>query len=155
DDHRVGDGLGLRLPAAVAFVVGDRDDHGLVRRVRSHCDLALQRLAISATEVTERLGANAPHAGVAVLRVDDLALALVLDVRELQLLAEDGRELVERDVDLEGVFACALPGLLSLAALFALLSADRIAGIAVTLTRAALLLVAEAEARDVDLRDGD
>ena len=47
------------------------------------------------------------------------------------------------------------PGLLALAALFALLAADRIAGIAVALPRAALLLVAEAEARDVDLRDRD
>ena len=53
------------------------------------------------------------------------------------------------------VLAGALPGLLALAALFALLAADGIAGVAVALPRAALLLVAEAEARDVDLRDRD
>ena len=93
---------------AVALVVGDRDDDGLVRRVRAHRDLALERLAVRAPEVAERLGADAADAGVAILRVDDLALALVLDVGQLELLAEDRGELVERDVDLEHVLAGAL-----------------------------------------------
>jgi hypothetical protein len=35
--------------------------------------------------------------------VRDLALALVLDVGQLELLAEDAGELLERDVDLEEV----------------------------------------------------
>ena len=74
---------------------------GLPGDVGAHRDLALERLAVRALEVAQRLGADAADAGVAVLRVDDLALALVLDVGELELLAEDGRELVERDVDLE------------------------------------------------------
>src|SRR5690606_30453849 len=60
-----------------------------------------------------------------------------------------------RDVDLERVLAGALPGLLAVTALLALLAADRIARLAVSLARAALLLVAEAEARDVDLRERD
>src|SRR5690606_3726796 len=99
DDDGVGDRLGLRLPAAVALVVGDRHDDRLVRRVASHRDLPLERLAVGTSEVAERLGTDAADAGVAILGVDDLALALVLDVGELELLAQDGRELVERDVD--------------------------------------------------------
>ena len=105
--------------------------------------------------MAERLGADATDAGVAILRVDDLALALVLDVRELELLAEDVRELLERDVDLEAVLAGALAGLLAALALLALFAAHRVAGLAVALACATLLLVAEAEARDIDLRDGD
>src|SRR6185369_3427393 len=76
DDDGVRDGLGLGLPRAIALVVGDRNDDRLVRRVRAHRDLTLERLAIRAAEVTERLGADATDAGVAILRVDDLALAL-------------------------------------------------------------------------------
>ena len=73
-----------------------------------------------------------------------------------ELLAEDGRQLVERDVDLERVLALALPRLLAaLALLLALATADGVARVAVALARTALLLVAEAEARDVDLRDRD
>ena len=74
---------------------------GLPGDVGAHRDLALERLAVRALEVAERLGADAADARVAILGVDDLALALVLDVGQLELLAEDGRELVERDVDLE------------------------------------------------------
>ena len=108
-----------------------------------------------AAEVPERLGPHATDAGVAILRVDDLALALVLDVRELELLAEDVGKLFQGDVDLEAVLTGALAGLLAALALLALLAAHRIAGVAVALAGAALLLVAEAEARDIDLRNRD
>jgi hypothetical protein len=100
-------------------------------------------------------GAHAPHADVAILLIDDLALALVEDVRELQLLAEDLRELVERDLGLERVLALVLAGLALAVAVLALFAADRIALVTLALTHAAALLVGVAEARDVDLRDGD
>ncbi len=108
--------------------------------------------------MAERLGTDAADAGVAVLGVDDLALALVLDVRELELLAEDRGQLVEGDVDLEDVLAGAFAGLLAalpLAFAFLAPAPYGVAGIALALTGAALVLVTEAEAGDVDLRDGD
>src|SRR5262249_45728410 len=75
-------------------------------------------------------------------------------VRQLELFAEDGRQLVEGDVDLEDVIA-RFAACLSLARLLLVAAADRIAWVAVALTDAAALLVPEAEAWDVDLGDGD
>src|SRR5579883_177997 len=156
DDDRVGDRLGLGLPAPVTLVGGDGHDHGIARRVRAGGDLALERLPVRALEVAQRLGTDAPDARVPILRVDDLALALVLDVRQLELLAEDGRELVERHVDLEDVLAGSRAGLVALAGvLTVLIAADGIAGVAVSLSGAAALPVSEREVRDVDLRNGD
>src|SRR5699024_10611391 len=77
-------------------------------------------------------------------------------VGELELFAENGRELVQRDVHLEGVLARALPGLLAAFAFLLLaVTADGIARIAVPLPRASGLLVREAETRNVDVGDRD
>ena len=46
-----------------------------------------------------------------ILVVTIFSRALVLDVRQLQLFAEDRRQLLERDVDLQHVLALALAGL--------------------------------------------
>ena len=100
-----------RLPRAVALVVGDGDDDRVLRSKVPLGDQPLQRLAVGALEVAERLGADAADARVAVVGVRDSTLALVLDVGKLELLAEDGGELVERDVDLEDVIARLPPGL--------------------------------------------
>src|SRR5579859_3644107 len=130
DDDGVGDGLGLGLPAPVALVARDGDDDGVRGHVRAHRDLALERLAVRPLEVAQRLGADAADARVAVLRVDDLALALVLDVRELELLAQDGRKLVERDVHLQRVLAGSRARLLALAPFVPVaVAADRVARI--------------------------
>src|SRR6185369_12957134 len=59
----------------------------------------------------------------------------------------------ERDVHLEDVLALALPGVPPAVAL--LRGRERIARIALALADAALLLLAEAEVRDVDGRHGD
>ena len=85
---------------------------GTRRVVGAERDLPAQRLLVGALEVAQRLGAGGVDPGVFDLLSDDLLLALALDVGQLELLAEDGRQLVERDVDLEGVLALALAGLL-------------------------------------------
>jgi hypothetical protein len=87
--------------------------------------------------------------------LDHPRLSAGLDARELKLLAEDLREVVERDIHLDGVLALALSGL-ALAVAFALFAAVHgVAGLALALPDAPLLLVAEAKLRHVDLRDGD
>ena len=68
-------------------------------------------------------------------------LSIVLDGRQLQLFTEDVGQLVERDVDLEHVLARVFSGLARAVTLFFRFTADRIAGVAVTLADAALLLV--------------
>ena len=139
---------------AVALVLADRDDDRVLRVVRAHRDLAAQRLAIRAPEVPQRLGAGRADARVLVLVRDDLLGALGLDARQLELLAQDLGELLQRDLDLEQVLARSIAGLLPCARLlFAL--AERIAALALALPDAALLLVAELEVRDVDLRQRD
>src|SRR5262249_30979008 len=77
----------------------------------------------------------------------DGAAAARMDARQLQLLTQDRRELVERDLGLEDVVA----GLGARRAVHAL------ARLAVALAHAAGFLRSEAEARDLDLgeRDGD
>ncbi len=81
-------------------------------------------------------------------------LPLFSNRRQLQLLAQDIGQLVERDVHFEHVIAGVFAGLAGAVLLvLAGLAADRVASVSFTLTDAALLLVPEGEARDVDLRD--
>ena len=105
--------------------------------------------------MTQRVGADAPDADVAILLIDDGVLALVLDVRQLELLAEDLRELVERQLHLEGVLSRVLAGLALAITLLALALTDAVPRLALPLPDTALLLVGEPEARDVDVGDGD
>ena len=75
-------------------------------------------------------------------------IAARLDPRELELLAEDLGELLERDLDLEGMLAGLIAGL----ALTGALLVDRRAFLAIALSDAAGLLLAVAEARQIDVR---
>src|SRR5205823_8326756 len=81
-------------------------------------------------------------------------LALVLDARERQLLAEDVRELIQGKVDFQRVLSLALPGL-ALAVAFHRAGSEHRARLAFSLADASLLLVTVAEVGDVDARDGD
>src|SRR5262249_22181650 len=151
DDHRVGFRLLVRLPGAVALVLADGDDSRVQRVVFAHGDLPLQRLLERALEVAERFGAGAVDPGGAGLLRRDRLLAARLDVRELELLAEDLGELAELDVDLEDVLARLVAGLLA-AVLRLTVLAERLADVALALADAALLLRAVLEPRELDLR---
>src|SRR5690606_16347828 len=140
DDDRVRDRLLLRLPGAVAHVVPRGDHDGPLGIVSPHHDLPLQRGLERALEMAERVRADAADADVAILLVDDLALAPVFDLRKFELLAEDVGQLVERDVHLEHVLARVLAGLSVAAGTLPLLAADRIALLAVALADAPALL---------------
>jgi hypothetical protein len=155
DDHGVRDRLHVFLPGAEAPVVGLGDDDRVLRIVDAARDRAPERFLVGALEVLERVGADAADAGIAVLGRDDAVLALVLDRGQLELFAQDVRELVERHVHFERVVAGVLPGLTRAVVAFAFLPADGIAHVALALTDAAALLVTVDEAGDVDLRDGD
>ena len=76
-------------------------------------------------------------------------------MRELQLLAEDLREVVEGDLDLERVLALLLARLALAVGVTLLAAVEGVALVALALTDAARLLVAEAKLGDVDLRHGD
>src|SRR5664279_1113648 len=154
DDHRVRLRQRHAAPRAIALVLFDRDDDGVLRVVRPHRDLATHRLAIGAPEVTQRLRADRANAGVLVFVRDDLLGALGLDPRELELLAHDLGELLHAELDVEQVIARAIASLVTRARLFFAL-AERVAGLARTLADAALLLVAVLEPRDVDRRNRD
>jgi hypothetical protein len=95
---------------------------------------------------------DAAQARVAVDLRRHLPAPLGLDVRQLQFLAEDLRQLLQRHLDLELVLAgfrarLARTGLA--------LAGDGVARLAVALADAAALVGAEAEARQVDLRHRD
>src|SRR5205814_280787 len=80
--------------------------------------------------------------------------ALGLDVRQLQLLTEDRRQLVHRDLDLEQMLAWLVAGLaLGVLRIFT----EYIPRIAVALPHPARLLRPETKMRNVNLRqrDGD
>src|SRR5207244_3685907 len=121
----------------------DGDDLRVVRVVGAERDRPLERLLVGPLEVAEALGSRAVDPRVAVLLGGDRLLAARLDVRELELLAQDLRELGELDVDLEEVLARRVAGAGALTGLAVL--ADRLAGLALALADAALLLRAVLE----------
>src|SRR5690606_23591116 len=155
DDDGVGDRLEVFLPRAVAPIFVLRHHEGHRRVVHAARDRALERLAVGALEVAQRLGPDPADAGVAILGGDDAALALVLDGGELELLPENVGELVERHVHLEQVLARILAGLSRPVFALARFTAHRVAGVAVPLSHAALLAIAEHEAGHVDVRHRD
>ncbi len=102
--------------------------------------------------MAERFGAGLADAGVLVAGGDDVLLAARLDARQGQLLAEDGGHFLHRQLDFEDVSAGLVAGA---AARLALTGAERLADLARTLADAAAALLAVAELRHVDLRQGD
>src|SRR5207237_4404899 len=88
------------------------------------------------------------------LRRGQVLLALALDARERQLLAEDVRQLVEGEIDFQRVLSLALPRLPLPVALDRAWSEHR-PGLAISLADAPLVLVPVPEVRDVDGRHGD
>jgi hypothetical protein len=101
--------------------------------------------------VAQRLGPGAPDADVAVLLGDEPLLALGLDARQLQLLAQDLGQLVERQLDFQRVLAL-VGARLARSLLPRLPLADGIAHLPRPLPGSPLPLAAEAKARNVDLR---
>ena len=99
-------------------------------------------------------GPGPPDADVFVLLRDDPLLALGLDARELQLLAHDLRQLLQRQLDLQRVFARLIAGLARPVGVRIAL-AQAVAHVALPLPHAAAILAAEPEARPVDLRQRD
>src|SRR5206468_4161853 len=100
----------------------------------------------------QRLGSALAYARVLVARRNDVLFAARLDPRQGQLLAEDGSQLFQRQLDFEDVPA----GLVAGAALaVALRRAERGADIALADADAAGALLTVAELRHVDLRQGD
>src|SRR5260221_1317914 len=153
EDHRRGIGL-RRAPArTVALVVADRDDLRSRRIPLARGDRALERVLVRAAEMAQRLRPGLAHAVVAPAVGEELTVAARLDVGELELFAEHPRELLELDFDLEDVRAGLFAG--GAAALaFLGLAGDGLALLALALSDA-LLVLAEVEARELDLRDGD
>ncbi len=92
--------------------------------------------------MAQAVGADGPNAGVAVALGDHLLLATRLDAGQLELLAQDLGQLVEGDVDLEGLVAFALAGLALALARLPSPGPQAVAGLAVALADAALVLVA-------------
>src|SRR5690606_36415935 len=154
DDDGVGDGLFFDLPRLVAEVVTRRDDDGVLGVVGAEGDLPSERRAVGPLEATQRVRADASDADVAVLLVDDGVLAAVLDVRQRELFAEDVGELLEGDVVLDEVIAWLRARLLFAFAGF-VRRRERIPRLPVALGDTPLLALREAEAGDVDLRDGN
>jgi hypothetical protein len=145
----------IRAPRAVAAVVADRHDDRPRRVVGAHRDLPPQRPLERRLEAAQALGSGVAQADVAVLlRLERLRPA-ALDVGQPELLAHDLRQLLERDLDLERLVALALAGLAGAALAVLLLPADRVSGVALALSDALPAVVAEHEARDVDLRHRD
>src|SRR5262245_34150426 len=157
DVHHVDDG-GDRLrqpdflPGAVLLVLPDRHDHGVHGVVGVGGDLPLERPLEGALEVAQRLGADLADRAVLVAGGEDVLLALGLDPRQGQLLAEDLGQLLHGQLDLEDVAAGLVAGL-GLAV--ALGGGQRLADLALALAGAAGVLLAVAELRDVDRRQGD
>src|SRR5262249_30829181 len=143
------------LPRAIALVLADRHEQRMLRPVAPGADGALQSLLVGPLEVTQALRPVPGDPDVPVARRDDVLAPLRADRRQLQLLAEHLRQLVERHVHFEQVLGRLVARPLAAPLLLAR-SEDRAYG-AVPLPDAPLLLLSEEELRDVDLRkrDGD
>ena len=144
DDHRVRLRHLPHVPRAVAAVLADGDDDGVLRIVLAGRDLALQGLAERALEVAQRLRADLADVRVLQLLDRDRAPAARHDARQLQLFAQDRRQLFEAHLHLEDVLARLGPRL----------RLERLARLALTLTHAAHFLLAKTEPGDLDLREG-
>src|SRR5690606_3736607 len=152
-DHGVRDRLRLLLPGTVAHVVADRDDHRTQRAVRPGGDLPAQRLLVRPLERAQAFRPGALDPAVAVARDGQRLRALRLDARELQLLAHQLGQLLDRELDLADVVAGRVARL-ALAARVAV-RPQRRAQLALALPDAAHVPAAEAEVRELDLRQRD
>ena len=104
--------------------------------------------------MAEALGPGLADAGVLVLLLDDVGPSLGLDPGQGEPLAEDLRQLVEGQLDLEDVVPGGLAGAAGRRRRLAR-AADRGADVARPLPDAAAALGPVAELGDVDLRQGD
>src|SRR5690606_24878375 len=131
-------------------------DDGATRVVRSARDLALERFLVRATERPEARRPGSLDPGVfAPDRLERLR-AFRLDPRQLERLAHDVGQLVDRELDLAQVLARRVPRAAGVAARARLaVPADRRADVARPLPDAARVPRAVPEARDVDPGDGD
>src|SRR5207248_11435215 len=154
DDDRVRRRQLGEPPAPVPLVFAGRDDDGDERIVRARGDAPLQRLLVGALEMAQRFGTGGVHARVLHLGRGEVLLALALDARERQLLAEDVGELVEGEIDFQRMLSFALPRLALAVPLDSAGTAPG-PGLSVALADAALILVAVPEVGDVDGRNGD
>src|SRR5690554_5460900 len=98
--------------------------------------------------------ADAPNARIAIAFCDDLCLAAIFEARELKLIFDDIEKLIELELEFEGVFAGLIAGLPRLATLLTL-ARDWRARLALALAQSAAFFVGEAEARELNPRDGD
>src|SRR5207249_3390334 len=64
-------------------------------------NLPLERLNIRASLMPQRFWPDSPHARIADLVLLHVGFTLRLDPRELQLIAQDRRQLVQRDINLQ------------------------------------------------------
>src|SRR5258705_6149673 len=102
--------------------------------------------------MTKGFGARPGDAGVAVAIRPQRALAPGLDAGELQLLAEDLGELLDRDVDLEQVLAGGVAG--PVAAGFLVPRRDGRARLPLALAHPAPVVPSEPERRDAQAPEG-
>src|SRR5262249_10154041 len=152
DDHRHRLRLLDLFPAAILLVGPDGHDDRIDRVVRPRRDLPLHGPLEGALEVAQRLRAGLADAGVAVAGRDDVLLAARLDARQGPLLAADGGHLLHGQLDLEDVPALLVAGA---AAGLTLARPQRLTGLAWPRPHTAGALLAVAERRRVDLRQGD
>src|SRR5262249_23820011 len=140
------------LPGAVLLVLADGHDDRLFRVVDLRGDLPPEGPLEGPLEVPQRLGPGLADAAVLVAGGDDVLLAPRLDARQGQFLAKDRGHLLQRQLHFEDVAARLVTGpRLALA----LGGRQGLADVAVALADAAGALLAVAELRDVDLRQGD
>src|SRR4051812_10179084 len=99
--------------------------------------------------MAERFWAHAPHAAISALNLLDLVVAFRLNARQLQLIAQHGGKLLQRNFDLQHMSARIAAGL---AGTIALALRNLISLLAVALTNAARAILAVAKVRHVELR---
>ena len=154
DDDGVVVRFGLLVPRPVHEVIAHGHDDGALGIIGPGGDLPLERSFEGPADVLEAVGtaradARVFHAHGLVART-----ALGLDIRQLKLFAQDLSELLQLNIDLEGVLTRGVAGF-TLARAFALALANRISWLSVTLAHPAVLSGPELEAWDVDRRHRD
>ena len=96
----------LFLPGTEAHILSDRHNNRIGDVILTRRNLAFERLAVRALEMPQRVRSDATNAGVAVFLRDDIFFAFRLNVGQLQFLAEDLRQFLQGDINLDDM----LPG---------------------------------------------
>src|SRR5262249_62274349 len=129
---------------AMPVVVGDRQDDRFARIVSAGRDLAAEGLEIRPLAMAERFRTGAADTVVLGFFLANGGFALGLDARQLELLAHNGGQFLQRPIDFEDVGAGFTAGLafpIPLLA-FAASAGDRLGDFAVPLPRPARALLA-------------